>query len=113
MGDRVKSLTWPWIIPINCTTVDDTWELSTSVPELDTDWRESQNDVQVFSTDLDEVSVNLISAVTLFGFSGSGGHLIANGDLLICWEQVRDFTTIKKIVDIFKECFSNNLSVRE
>jgi hypothetical protein len=60
----VKGFCWPWVVPIHCAAVDDTWELSASVSELITDWGESETNMEVFSADLNEVVVNLISAVS-------------------------------------------------
>ena len=109
----VKGFCWPWVIPIHSAAVDDTWELSASVSELVTDWGESKADVEVLSADLDEVVVNLISAVTAVGFLCSLGHVIANGNLFIDWEQVWNLTTIKKVVNVFKERFFDDLGIRE
>jgi hypothetical protein len=60
----VKGFCWPWVVPIHCAAVDDTWELSASVSELITDWGESETNMEVFSADLNEIVINLISAVS-------------------------------------------------
>jgi len=109
----VKGFRWPWVVPVHSAAVDDTWELSASVSELVTDWGESQTNVQVLSALLNEEVVNLISAITLFGLLCLLGHLIANGNLLVGWEQVWNLTTIEKVVDILKEGFFDDLSVGE
>jgi hypothetical protein len=36
-----------------------------------------------------------------------------NLGFVISWKKIRDFTTVKKVVYIFKERFLNNLSIRK
>jgi len=86
MRDRIESITWPWIIPIDCAAVDNTWELTASVTELITDRRESQHDVKILSANLHKECVNLVPTVALSNLSCLGGKLIANCNLLIRWE---------------------------
>jgi hypothetical protein len=43
--DGVQSLSRPWVIPIDGAAVNNTWELTASITELITNWRESQNNV--------------------------------------------------------------------
>ena len=38
MRHRVERITWPRVIPIDCAAVDDTRELTASVPELVSNW---------------------------------------------------------------------------
>lgn len=49
VSHRVEGFLWPGIVPIDGTAVDDGWELSTSVSELLSDWREGKNNMQVLS----------------------------------------------------------------
>lgn len=113
MRHRVKSIAGPRIVPINCATVDDTGELSASVTELVADGRECQHNVEILAANRHEVRVDLVSAVTLADVPGLRGELIANGYLLIWWEQVRNLTTVQQVIDVFEEGLFDDLRVGE
>ena len=67
--------------------------------------------MQVFSAELDKEGIDLVSVVTLLGFSGLGSQFLTDLNFLIRREQVGYFSTIQKVVDIFKEGFSDDLRV--
>ncbi len=113
IGDRVKRIFGPSIVPINRAAVDDRRELSTSVSELLTDWGESQHNVKSFSALRHKVSVDLITIITLTDRSSAFCKFITNVDLFIWREQVWNFARVKKIIDVFKEGFSDDLSIAE
>jgi hypothetical protein len=103
MSDRVKGFCWPWIVPVDSAAVDDTWELSASVSELVSYWRECQYNMEIFSANLYEVGINSISVITAVSISCSLGNFIKHLDLFINWEEIWNLTTVQKIVNIFQE----------
>jgi hypothetical protein len=74
--------------------------LSASVSELISDRRECKNDMEVFSTELNEIVILLISVVKT---SSSSFDFVTNLNLFIRREKIGNFTTVKKIVDVFQE----------
>jgi hypothetical protein len=100
-GHRVEGLSRPEVIPIHSTAVDNGRELSASLSELFSDGRESQNNMKPFSALSDKVVELGISAITLAGFTSTGFDVFADGSLLISREQIRDFTRVQQVVNVF------------
>jgi hypothetical protein len=113
VSDSVQGICGPRIVPVNGTAVSDGWELSAPISELFTNGRESKDDVEVFSANLNEVSKDLVSVVAHVFSPSSGANLFANSGLVFWWEQLWHLTRVNQVVDILEEALLDNLSIRE
>ena len=111
VGDRVQGVLGPRIVPINCGAVDYRWELSASISEALSDRRESEHNVQSFTTQLYEVGVDGFSSLSNTIGLGFVLKLVIDGLFFFRCEQVWNLTRVKKIVDVFKEGLLHDLSV--
>jgi 6-pyruvoyl-tetrahydropterin synthase len=109
----VQSLSRPEVVPVHGATVDNGRELSATLSEFLTDGGEGQHNVEALSALSNKVVELSVSAVTLSSFTSTGFDVFTDSSLLISREQVRDFSRVKKIVNIFQETFLHDLSIRE
>lgn len=113
MGDGVEGFGGPGVVPVDGAAVDDGGELAAAVTELLAYGGEGEDDVEVFTAELDEITKNLVSILSNLGLSSLSCQLIADLCLFLRWEQIGHFSTIQQIIDVFQERFPHDLSIRE
>ena len=110
-----KSVLWPVLEPVNSTAVNQRREHTHSGTEVVTNWTESQDDVKVLFTFLDEETVHL-GGGTLFKFTLSFHHWTNHFNelgLLVRGEQIRHFIGVQQVVDILDKGLVFNFTVSE
>jgi hypothetical protein len=75
--------------------------LSAALSEFLTHWGESQHNVEAFSALRDKVVELSISAITLSSVTSSLFNLFTYDCFLISREEVRNFSRVKQVIDIF------------
>ena len=63
MGDGIERLCGPRGEPIDGAAIHECGELSTSIAETVSNWTESEDDVKVFTNELNEVSIHVLTRV--------------------------------------------------
>ena len=91
--------------PIDCTTIDQRWELPQPITESVSNRTHSQDNMELISTSLDEhVKQSHRCAVSLSGLVSLTiqlTHFLNNFSFLVSGEKIWDLTSIEKIVDVF------------
>jgi hypothetical protein len=67
--------------------------------------------MKIFSAKLDEITVDLISIISYFGFSSFRRKFITDLSFFLCREEIWHFTTVQEVVDVFKEGLFDNLCI--
>lgn len=84
----VESISWPLKEPIDLSTVDKSWEHSSSDSELVSDWGEAKSNMQISSDsvkeELEEYIGSILESLTLSSLS----HLSENGVELVLGEKL-------------------------
>jgi len=117
LSNRLKGLLRPGEEPINGTAVDERREHAETSLEVVTDRTHGKAQVNVVPGVLDEQVVNLVVVVrdsleVRVQFVGFLNRL-NDVDVVFLVVQVGNFTIVENVINVFNECFVDNLSVRE
>jgi len=108
IGQRIL---WPGEEPIHKCVTDEAWEVTASKSKGVTSWRHAHNDVHVFTA-----AVHGVLPSELLGFREFlGTDFLVKGAaerlLFFFWEETRNHTDSKDVVNQLKEALLNNVSV--
>jgi hypothetical protein len=108
--NREKGITWPLGEPIDGTAVDQAREHTASRAERVAYRTHAQHDVEVVSDSVDEkveyaVAVAFCNSGLFSRRSTADYHAL----VFVRLEQIRHFTAVQDVVDVFEELFNYNL----
>jgi hypothetical protein len=89
-GNIVESISWPLKEPIDLSTVDKSWEHSSSESELVSDWGEAKSNMQVSSDSVEEELEEFIGSILKTLTLSSLSHLSKNCVELVLGEELRN-----------------------
>ena len=112
-GNRKQCLVGPAVKPVDGATVDDRGELTASVSQFLTDWREGEHDMQVLSCFLVEQLHQVLPSVhdLLLFLARQGPHLVQDLIIILRTPHVGHLSSIQDVVQILEETLLDNLCV--
>jgi hypothetical protein len=101
LRDGKKGILRPRVEPIDSTAIDQGREHSATCSETGTNRTHAQHNMQVLSNQVHEVLQDGFSGLDLAGSLRKRSHGADNPLQLVGLEQVRHFTAVQDIVDVF------------